>query len=606
MVLRDTYPSYDDSPDASAWFYGLNQAQNSGGAYAGHAGTTANRWGIDTVPLNLQPGTYYLTEVHLQGGFTQAADLDEARFCIFEDDSGTLTPITFADGSTYVDMTSDIVEVGGSGADIGPTTVASLGFTIEAGKSYQMAWGLHKAGTTDSRPGVMRMANGQGPQGLTCYTNAAVSGAFPPTTLTGTANSSGEIPRGYIKFTTAVRKLVSDTYAAAKDILIPYRTDGHSCIKFRNLVVAADQAFTCVVDCDNGGNNNVRTTMVVDMGLTDKVTFGSADVNLNGVTPEAGDAFDFLMELRGATNDGDLFWINKDNGQGPLGAADPITISHKTKASGARGGVYDLGTTGAIPQFLRMSGTAAVENIEVGWQPVLLFGDSQLTISVGEGDMSSTNRLGYYLPRAFTHPRIYWLGYKAGKLLTAANGTSQTAGYLCYKSTTPGQGDLCEMVTPLFMFCIGINDISVVVGTTEGNRNKVVALMGTRAAEIFDDLQDRDVPLLVIGLPPYSNGDASEQEAQCVLQWNACLEGLAVGVRASYHNPWHSMCGGDSGAAIPTFTGGYSDDAGLHYNSAGAAIVAASAVRAYESGIVGGWVSNPARRYARKYGMLMP
>jgi hypothetical protein len=242
-----------------------------------------------------------------------------------------------------------------------------------------------------------------------------------------------------------------------------------------------------------------------------------------------------------------------------------------------------------------------------------MFGDSQCNMSnaggVTEGDLfstSSTNRFGYYIPRSFTYPRIYWLAYKSGNSLTAAGTAS--AGYLRYKSTTPGQGDLCEMRTPLFCFAgMGINDISVAVTTDETARNKIIALMATRLAEILDDLQDRGLPSLLIGLPPYSDANASEQEAQCVLQWNATLEGLAIGVRAAYYNPWHVMCtGGTSANTIPEMYGTYSDDAGLHYSAAGNALVSQRADEVLETGMVGGWVSNPARRYARRFGRLVP
>ena len=581
-----TYPAYDNSADASTWFYGLAYGLANAGPYVGISGSASDEWVCHTIPITLQPGTYYLTELGIHGGYTTTDDLTAVRFAIFEDAAGELTPITFGDASTYVDMTADIAVGDTANQDIGPTTVASVPFTIEAGKSYQMGFALHGAVTRDtSRPGIHRMTNLKGPQGLTSYFTEDL-GTFP-VAHTGAVNSSGELPRGYMKFTTPVRKLFSQAYSSATDMLIPRRTDGAYCIKFKDAVVADGEALTVAMDYDSFSDDGVRTTLVLDMGATDQVTFGSADVALAGAGAEAGDTFDLLAEFRGATGKADLFWQNKTTGQGPLGDGDFATFSHRVKDSGTRGLDYTI--TG--PQYLKITGTAAVAAIEVGWQPVVIFGDSQ-SHKTGEGGLttSATERLGYYLPLAFEYPRIYWLSYMSGNFLTIDNGVTSTAGYLRYKATTPGEGDLCEMTSPLFVISgYGVNDIAL-IGTTETNRNKVVSLFATRVGEILDDLQDRAIPTLIIGIPPYSSaGSASEQEAQAVKQLNLALFGLACGVRAAYYNPWSAMCeDGTAGDAVPTFDSAYTVDAGLHYNATGAALVAASAASALENGLIGG------------------
>lgn len=602
-----TYPAYNKASNASAWFYGLAAGLANAGANIVIPSSATDEWLCATTPLNLQPGTYYLTEVGAHGYATITDNLNQVYFSILEDDSGDLAPVTLGNGSTYIDMTADVVR-GAGNADLGPTTVASVSFTIESGKSYQMSWWLHGVATRASQtPAICRMNNGQGPQGLTCYATTGLTSG--PVAHTGTPSASGELPRGYIKFTTAVRTLFkSSAYSSAMDLLIPARiavTGNDYCIKFKNAVVADGQALTVALDYDLLADDSARTTLVLDMGATDQITFGGQNVALAAAGAEAGDTFDLLVEVRGSGKM-DLFYQNKTTGQGALGDADFTTISHACKQGSARAASYTV----AYPQYLKMTGTATVESVEVGWQPILLFGDSQ-SHRTGEGGLttSATERLGKYLPDAFEYPRIYWPAYISGNRLTAANAANtQSAGYLRYKSASAGVGDLCEMTTPLFCFCgFGVNDVAM-IGSTASNRNKVMALFATRVAEILDDLQDRDIPTLVIGLPPYSDGSANAHTAATIkTQVNALLEGLAIGVRASYVNPWHVMCeGGTSEASIPTFASAYTSDAGLHYNATGATVVAGLAAKSVESAIIGGNYGNPYRRRARGHGMLLP
>jgi hypothetical protein len=237
-----------------------------------------------------------------------------------------------------------------------------------------------------------------------------------------------------------------------------------------------------------------------------------------------------------------------------------------------------------------------VATVEVGWQPLVLFGDSQVS--------QVSERLGTHLPGAFTHDRMYLDAWIAGNLVTTS-GAAHTAGYLRYKSTTGGNGDLCEMSTPLFVFCgFGVNDMTA-IGTTEANRNGRVAEIGQRYCEMLHDLHDRGIPTLIIGLPPYSDKNASEQEAKTIRhQLNPMLEGLALATRSAFVNPWHAIVSGSPEIAIPLANATYCD--GLHYTSAGALLVATMAATAYETGIVGGWWAKGRRREARGKGSLWP
>ncbi len=591
-----TYPAYDTSADASTWYYGLTGPTLAGGGVGNYTpNNTTPMWSCWTMPLTLQPGTYYLTQVGVLAAFTLEAEIGNVYFCLLEDDAGALTPVTFDDGSTYVDMTADVVHLNGVGADIGPTTVASVPFTLVAGKTYHLAWALQRGATPVAQhPGICLMKNGQGPQGLTTY--ATHSLASFPIAHTGTAQTTGELPRGFIKFTTPQRTLISTSYDSAKDIIVPYCSSHHYCIKFTDAVAADGQALTVVMDYDNSANDGERTTYVLDMGATNQQTFGGASVALDA--SEAGDTFHNLFEFR--TDDkADLFYMNMTTGQGPVGAGDFTTISHACKNDAAdddsRGQEYAVDA----PQYLKMTGTAAVTTIEVGWQPMILFGDSQLS--------RSSHRLGEHLPTAGTYDHIWWQASIAGNKFTS-DSLASTAGYLRYKSVTPGVGDLCEIQGGIFVIAsYGINDL-VQIGTTEAYRNRYVMQAGEKFSGILYDLQLRGLLCLIVGLPPYSKApDASAQEAAAVQQFNAMLEGMAVASRAAYVNPWSAMCAsGTASDDIPTFASVYTGDAGLHYNSAGAALVASQAMRALETNIVGGWWSSPWRRLSRRKGSLWP
>lgn len=597
-----TYPAYDDSAAASTWTYGMLDGTGTSGL-ANYCSGTDSRWLYATMMLAagdgtlLQPGTYYLTE--FKGVVANCSDThcDAVYLAIMEDNSGTLTPVTLSNGLAYVDMTSD---KGADAVHVMTHAIASVSFTIESGKIYHLAWWLHGlAGRTTNYPSVNRMNANQGPQGNR-YLGTVAGTAFP-SSVVGTAATTSQI-KMVVKFTTPVRTLFVTSYdGTPQKVIVPKRKTGSYWITCRGAVVADGEALTILHQYGNNATAGTRTTQVLDMGAADQQTFGGANVALAASGAEAGDTFELGVNYRPSTGKADLFYANLTTGQGPEGAADLATFSHACRAGAARGLDYTIAT----PSWLELSGTATVTEVGVGWDMVVLFGDSQVAIA--------SHRLGEHLPTAFAYDRLYWDASISGNRLTTTSAGRQTAGYLRYKSTTPGEGDLCEMTGILFCYCgMGVNDLALLVHDNEEDRNGTVALIAEKVAWILDDLQDNANAALVIGLPPYSKdagaGGADPEEAQAILhQLNPMLEGLSVAARCAYCNPWHALCQpGTDEADVPVFASAYTDDAGLHYNSAGAAIVAAAAARAYETGIVGGWWSSPWRRLARMRGSLWP
>jgi hypothetical protein len=299
---------------------------------------------------------------------------------------------------------------------------------------------------------------------------------------------------------------------------------------------------------------------------------------------EAGDSFELAVNMRPATGKADLFYQNRTTGQGGEGAGDFAVISHACKNAAARAADYSV----AKLNWLDLSGTATVTAIEIGCDPLIVFGDSQALVYLGPA-----------LQTAFDTPRMLLRAGISGNQLCDTATNSHTAGYLRYKHTTPGLGDLCEMTGCIFVIAgIGVNDVSG-ESDTDAKRNAMAMRFAARVADILYDLQARAVPALVIGLPPYSDGDANTYEAHCIKsQINPVLEGLAIGARCAFVNPWFDMVDPvTANEDIPTFNAAYTTDAGLHYNAAGASVVAALAVEAVESGVVGGpWTQLGGRR----------
>lgn len=586
-----TYPAYNGSPDASTWKYGTYDGTDLNGTYQGITGSGNVAWFLRSIELkDIAFSRCLLSQLRFVGTFL-ATECDAVYFSIASVSGSTLTNVTLGNGLTYIDITAY------KGADATHQVVADLGdveFTPQAGTTYHMClWMRGTANRAASHPGSRSMLAGKGPAVSAKYA-VIVQSAFP---ATASGTDETYTLRMELEFKTASRIVQESDYSTAKEIITARRTDGDYWIKCSDVVVADGQALTSILAYDLNADDAARTTMVLDMGATDQVTFGAANVALAAAGAEAGDTFDLGINVRPVTGKMDLFYQNRTTGQGAEGAADFTTISHACKNGSARAAVYTV----ASPSWLTMSGTASVGTIQVCSEMVVVYGDSQCSYA---GHRFSEN-----LPSAFEYPRAVWHGWINGNRLTETVGGAHTAGYLRYKHGTPGLGDLCEMTGVLFAICgFGVNDVSSGIGTTETNRNKLTALLGTRIAEILDDLQDRAVPTLIIGLSPYSDGNASTQEAKAIQhQINPMLEGLAIGVRAAYVNPWWAMCqGGTSEADVPTFAAAYTSDGGLHYSQAGNLIVSQMAAKAVETGIIGGWWSAPWRRLSRQKGSLFP
>ena len=596
-----TNPAYADS---YSWGYGADSLAR--GTQASPPAGTDSRWFVRSMKLNLEPGTYTLDTVWASVVYCAATNCDVMRFGIFAGNGTSAELVTLSNGQKYVDITSDL-----SGADGSQSVEGTLGVdvTIESGTSYWFAVMIHGAdGRVSTRPRFYEMDSGEWVLGD--FWGGNVAGATMPedtTDLSYTAAGSGEQAGISLRFTTANRivyQISSTAYAgSATEIIIPWldETNYSWWIFAKSAVVADGEALTVDFEyqVQAAGTEGSRTTGVLDMGAADQVTFGGADVALAAAGAEAGDTFDLAWMFDDRVSDAaNMFYMNRTTGQGAEGAGDLITISHAAKNDAAGVGSRNQVYTISRPYSLKITGTATIETLQVGVEPLVIMGDSQA--------VNTTNKLGYYLPDAFTYPRMAWHAAVSGSTVVELNPGLLTPLTQIYKNDTNGLGDLCEMFDSVFIVAgAGINDLND-ISTTETSRNNVVLGVLEGIAGILEDIASNQGQSIIIGLPPYSKAGATEQIAKAIQhQYNPGLEGLAVAMRCAYVNPWWAMLSGASGIAIPVFNASYTSDAGLHYGSAGAPIVANKAAEAYETQMVGGWWSRK-RRHSRQNGSLFP
>ena len=577
----DANPAYDAAGEVTIR-HGPGQA-SVGSQYRGTG--TANCWQMTAMKLDLYPGTYTLSHIYTGVGYSNAANCDAILFRMYQKVG---TNLVYQSG-TEVDLTS--VRHGTNISAIINKSLGDIEITIGASEEWYYAIALHLASGGTS-VGQRYTTAGQGPDDEAYVFQEAAAliaavGALPTTISVNGIAYDDEVLMGELVLTTSNRIIYEGAYSSANIVTIPRIDTEDHWVKFEDALVADGQAFTCLLQNENGsGVMNTLETMVLDMGGTDQVTFNGNSIALAGAGAEAGATFDLGVNIRPATDKVDLFWIDREVGQGGQGAIDIATICHSVKNGAARGSDYAMATR---PMYLNMSGTAAVTTIQVGWEPLIIFGDSQAGTTT-----SSINvpiRLGVELPTAFSHDRMWWLAAITGNRMTATIGASSTAGYLRYEHTTPGLGDIAEMTGAVLCLCShGVNDISL-VGADSGDvlRDAVPARFIYRVAEMLDDWKGKGQDALIIGLPPYDHAaNTTTAEAQAVRQLNRGLHGLALATRTPYYTPWNdTVVASTIPNAIPSSNTTYIQDTNEpHYLEAGSVLVTANAATEYESGQV--------------------
>jgi lysophospholipase L1-like esterase len=303
-----------------------------------------------------------------------------------------------------------------------------------------------------------------------------------------------------------------------------------------------------------------------------------------------GDTFDFMIQTNGTA--ANLLYLNRTDGQGGQGVGDIATISHHAKGTSTREGSYTMAAAGW--RHLSVTGGGTIGTVQIGWEPVVIFGDSMASYS---------GRYGQYLPGAFTYPRMHWRAQISGNRLQSTSSGNHTAGWLRYKHTTIGLGDLCELRDVVFCFAgYGLNDISL-IGTNPANVPTVTAGYFDRFDAIIADLQANGNQPLVIGLAPYHHvPNASEQEAQAIIAWIAEYADRADASLFAWITPWWDLVDQSTASdPIPKIRAEYTSDSGTHINATATQAIVPLVAQAYESGFVGGVWSRSFRRYRQVF-----
>lgn len=549
-----------DPTEYSAWFVG-NTISN-GNAYSGMSGSADVRMAGFFTRLALNPGTYYITHYYGRVAFMlTACDLLEVVVCKLV--GSDFEVVASADITSQKPATNTSTSM--------TATVDNLEFTIESGSTY--FFGLFMRGTvarSSGEPGVRHSTGRSADASYTFISGAGVSST--PTTFTPTLRTSGEQVHQRLRVLTKNRIVYTITSpAVGSSPLIPIRDDGLTVFKFDGVVVNDTQNLD--IRFRTSDLTNVET-LTLDF-VNDDIEINATTQSLTG---QDGDMFDLLCVLDRAGQTSNVLYLNRTDGQGGEGSLDIATISHAAKGTATRGATYSKGGTWDH-SYITFEGTGTIAKMEVGYEPVVIFGDSMATFS---------GRIGQYLPTAFTEDRMFWRAQISGNRLTTTGVGSHTAGYLRYKSATPGIGDLCEFRDAVFCFGMyGLNDISR-IGTTEANVATVTTDYFTRVEEIVDDLVANGNQPLLIGLAPYHHvPNASTLEAQAIIDWNQRYRVFAVVNRVCWYNPWFFLVDPATiSDAIPRIKSEYTSDGGTHINDVAAQPVSAEAAKIFETGFV--------------------
>lgn len=547
--------------------------------YSGASGVGTVRWGIWGLPFNVTPGQYLIDKFSARMAFTYEAAVTTALFCIWKKVGNDLEEVM------QFDITSQLNRIDGTA-----NTVANINQEVTIG-SGEFVYGiamLTGSGRRSGEPGLRSGNEGLADPGY--YWFGVVDNTTLPTTITApTVGFANTVFRMQVEFSTANR-IVSQlpAIASATKRLIPRRLDGVQTTKINSFACATGNSLA--VRYYSGGSGDVLHC-AADFS-NDSLTVG---VQSQSVAGQSGNTFDML--LQSSTSGYDVLYVNRTKGQGGQGDNDLCTISHRAKYTANRTSLY-TNTDATSVAWIAIEGTGSIGSIQVGWEPVVIFGDSMSSFS---------GRYGQYLPDAFTFPRISWRAGISGNTLVATAVGNHTAGYLRYKHTTPGAGDVCQIRNCILAFCgMALNDVQG-IGTNPSNVATVTSNYLGRLTEIVDDAIVRDNVPLIIGTAPYNHPThTSVLEAQALITWSELISELCEDRKIAWYSPWWDCVDLSTRLDdIPKLKTEFDADGGTHLNATAIQHLCPLIVQAFESGIVGGTFDPELNRYRLKLDVLV-
>ena len=554
-------PEYDGNEQATVHLGGYDGVQYAQGVYQAVASVDGT-WGGQIEPMRMKGVT-----VDFESGQYPWAYSDSTEKLYYVIVKSDMTVVACVDVAGDLPGSSGSVELNHDLSDLADVV-------LEEDETYYHGFvGRRAAGAGANEPGYRRFNADQAPTDAIQFTSEAWGESLPAQLTGGSAASSSMRMSVVCKTNGRTLQMLGSYSGAASKIWLGHSTDHDYVIQLRGLGFIDPNALTVTLRYDSSANGVTENTLVFG---PDVVTFDGNNIAIAG---EAGDTFDVVINVQPSAGKVNVFWCNLSTGQGGEGDADLVWISHARENDAA--GDYSHGQTYALahaPQWIELSGTATVDSIETGWEPIIVVADSQ--------GPRYDSRLGNHLPDAFTHPRVDINAAIPGNRIAATSENNHTAGYLRYCGDATHKGALCDISGALTILAsFGLNDVCA-IGTDpdDVNRDPVVSGVLQAAGAILDACVDMGNPALVMGLPPYSaDGYASAQEAVAIRQINRGLHGRCVATRTAFYSPWVAMVDPDTiNDAVPTFLAAYTADGGTHYGEAGAAIASAGAAAAYE------------------------
>lgn len=522
-VEPGTATSYDVDRETT-WEYGCKETGN-GGKYTGIDGTDGR---VQAYVLKLNgflPGTYHFTALRVRVALAGPAACDGMWFCIYK---GTAAELTLVDS---YDISSSLP---GDNGYYSLDCAVDMDIEINDTDTYYATLVLSKIdGAPAGYPGVRRVNDAQTTD--VCLTIPGALGTSSPEATINTGDAlagSGKLNpwMGGVDFTTTnktIQRLTGTDVATGNNWLVAHCITATAPwhIKLTATDVTSGNSFDfqfADIDVTNG-NLNVVCAGQRAAGLTEDILWGGTTVN---ETAQNGEEIDFLLTYDPGDGKSNLFWVNTETGQGE-GAGDWETHSHTAVATSAHRGAW---YTFNKPEVLKLAGTFTADMIEVGIEPMIYFGDSQMGRLIWSDVMHD----------AWTHDHITWKGDISGNRLTKTVAGSHTAMYLRIEHSTPGKGDIVDMRGVwLVIGVVGINDISA-YSTSETVRPKLVAEMTHRlSGMVFAMLNGQHNGVMLMGSIPwlaYAPYGAFPNAARydCVIEWARAEAGIAYSARIPY------------------------------------------------------------------------
>ena len=348
-------------------------------------------------------------------------------------------------------------------------------------------------------------------------------------------------------------------------------SDDVSTIIFQSARAADPNSLTIeLFESDINGIPLEHSTTLLDSGDTatnitvDGVVQYLEDV---GANDQEGSYFDIAVQMAsGTTNELDVLYTNKSY---PAINSAIATISHAAKNGSAHGTKYSKTFPDEMMSYLRISGTADIDNIYVcaPYGVAVCVGDSQVASSYANGGSPSglldrTHRMVQQLFAESTNERFQWIGGESG------NRSDQIASR--YNASTAGEGDLIDFRDVVMLLAgVGLNDISQTSLTSnaqaEAEANTILGRYQTMAS---DAVSNGNTPW-VLGLPPYSAVAADQYEAYAIKYLDTVLlKAFAEDNNYAGYGFWErAVVSGTEDDLIPEFDSAYTNDAGTHWST---------------------------------------